>query len=75
MDFDIHILQLGSLRVLRLKEKVNYATSVCYVYFLVIFIGGKQLVGKYLSFSLASESKQDIHSDLAKMTFHKLLVD
>lgn len=58
-----------------LKKKSNMLQVYADVYFLVIFIGGKQLVGKYLLFSLASESKQDFHSVVAKMTFHKLLVD
>lgn len=45
MDFDIPISQLGSLRILRLKEKAKYATSVCWCLFSwwYLFILGRQI--------------------------------
>lgn len=42
-----------------LKKMSNMLQVYAEVYFLLIFIRGKQLVGKYLLFSLASESKRD----------------
>lgn len=37
MDFDIPILQLSSLRILKLKEKVKYALK-CMLTFICLFL-------------------------------------